>query len=130
MGQPTGMNDVYSNTSYIGGVTYGPADELLQLNASSFTETRSYNANRELTELTSGANVHYRYNYSATQDNGQIQSQTDVLSGEVISYQYDSLQRLATANGQGDPSGAWSQAYGYDGFGNLTRGGELGTVAH
>ncbi len=116
----TGMTDSI-NTTWVSNASYGAANQLLKLNATSFTETRAYNANLELTELTSGANVHYRYNYAATQDNGQIQSQTDVLSGEVISYQYDSLQRLATASGQGDPTGAWSQAYGYDGFGNLTQ---------
>ncbi len=97
------------------------ANRLLQLNASNFSETRAYNANLELKETTSGATVHYRYNYAATANNGQIQSQTDVVSGETISYQYDSLQRLVQASGQGDPSGAWSQAFTYDGFGNLTQ---------
>ena len=36
--------------------------------------------------------------------------------GQTISYGYDSLKRLATASAPG----AWSQAYSYDGFGNLT----------
>lgn len=65
--------------------------------------------------------MHWKYNYSATQNNGQIGSQQDVVSGETISYQYDSLKRLVQASATGDPSGAWSQAMSYDGFGNLTQ---------
>jgi RHS repeat-associated protein len=61
-----------------------------------------------------------KYNHSATQDNGRILSQTDVVSGETITYQYDTLNRLIQANGSGDPSGSWSQGFSYDGFGNLT----------
>ena len=102
-------------------MSYGPSNELLQLTANTFTENRTYNANLELTELVSGSNVHYKYNRSSTQDNGQILSTTDVLSGETISYQYDTLKRLIQASGTGDPSGAWSQGFTYDGFGNLSQ---------
>ena len=119
MGRLSGLSD--GNTNWVSGVTYGPANEMLQLVASTFTENRTYNADLELTELTSGSNVHYKYSYTSGQDNGQIATQTDVISGEVISYQYDSLQRLITASATGDPSGAWSQAFTYDGFGNLTQ---------
>ncbi len=94
---------------------------MLQMVASTFTETRTYNADVELNELTSGSNVHYRYGYASGQDNGQIATQTDVISGEVISYQYDSLRRLISASATGDSSGSWSQAFTYDGFGNLTQ---------
>ena len=61
----TGSN----NQSLVSSVSYGPANQLLQLNTSAFTETRSYNSNLQLTELASGA-YHYKYNYSATQNNG------------------------------------------------------------
>ena len=44
----------------------------------------------------------------------------DVISGETVTYTYDSLNRLIQASGTGDPSGAWSQQFTYDGFGNLT----------
>jgi len=37
------------------------------------------------------------------------------VSGEQITYTYDSLNRLASATGPG-----WGQSYAYDGFGNLT----------
>jgi RHS repeat-associated protein len=43
----------------------------------------------------------------------------DVASGEAITYTYDSLNRLISASGTGDPQGNWSQAFSYDGFGNL-----------
>jgi hypothetical protein len=109
-----------NNQTPVNCVSYGPADQILQLNAASFTETRSYNANLQLTELVSGA-YHYKYNYSSTQNNGRIQSQTDVASGETITYQYDSLNRLTRASGTGDPQGAWSQSFTFDGFGNLTQ---------
>ncbi len=115
-----GMTDA-NNNALVSGVGYNAASQLLQLNASNFTEARTYNANLELIELTSGTSVHYKYNYSGTQDNGQIQSQNDVVSGETIVYQYDTLRRLVNAGGTGDPSGAWSQAFTYDGFGNLTQ---------
>ncbi len=108
-------------TLWVSSVTYGPANEMQQMVTPTFTETRNYNANLELVELTSGANLHYKYNYSATQDNGQIQSQQDIVSGETISYQYDTLKRLTQASATGDPHGAWSQAMSYDGFGNLTQ---------
>ena len=105
----------------VNGVTYGPAGELLQLNANAFTETRTYNANLQLTELVSGTSVHFKYGYSATQNNGKILSMQDAISGETIAYQYDSLQRLTTTSATGDPSGSWSQSFTYDGFGSLVQ---------
>ena len=74
------------------------------MNASSFTETRTYNANLQLTSLVSGT-YQYSYNYSATQNNGRIQSVFDAASGETVTYQYDSLNRLIQASGTGDPQG-------------------------
>lgn len=109
-----------ASTTWVSAATYGPADEMLTMTANGFSETRTYNANLQLTQLTSGTGVQRKYNYSATQNNGQIVSQQDLVSGETISYQYDSLKRLIQASATGDPSGAWSQNFAYDGFGNLT----------
>ena len=83
----------------------------MQLNTAAFTETCSYNANLQMTELVSGASVHLKYNYSGTQNNGRITSMQDVISGETVTYTYDSLNRLIQASGSGDPSGAWSQQF-------------------
>jgi YD repeat-containing protein len=38
----------------------------------------------------------------------------NAVSGETVTYTYDSLNRLLTANGSG-----WGQQYGFDSFGNL-----------
>jgi RHS repeat-associated protein len=119
MNRLNGMTGPNSQT-LVGSVNYGAANQVLQLNAASFTETRTYNANLQLASLVSGA-YQYSYNYSATQNNGRIQSMSDASSGETITYQYDSLNRLIQASGTGDPQGAWSQTFTFDGFGNLTQ---------
>ena len=50
---------------------------------------------------------------------------TDAISGETVTYQYDALKRLTGAT---STAAANSQAYGYDGFGNLVSKA-LGAVA-
>src|ERR1019366_6959269 len=55
------------------------------------------------------------YNFTAGQNNGKITSQTDNISGETVTYQYDSLNRLLSASS----SQSWSETYGFDAFGNL-----------
>jgi RHS repeat-associated protein len=68
-----------------------------------------------LTSLTAtgSASISYTYNYPTGTNNGQISSQ--VVSGETITYQYDSLKRLISASS----SANWADSYGYDSFGNL-----------
>ncbi len=98
-------------------------------------ETMGYNVNGQLTSLNWGGapgSQGYlsvgpaggiQYSYPASGNNGQITQAVDSLSGETISYQYDSLKRLTTATSTplagGAPSG-WAETFGYDGFGNLT----------
>jgi RHS repeat-associated protein len=63
------------------------------------------------------------YNYTAGKDNGQIASSADAVTGETITYTYDSLKRLTNASSTPLPpvnAAPWSGAYTYDGFGNLT----------
>ena len=79
-------------------------------------ETRAYNSMLQLTSVSNGS-VNIAYNYSSTQNNGKITSQTDNISGEQVVYAYDALNRLASAAAT---SGSWGQSYAYDGFGNLT----------
>src|SRR5258708_8032870 len=69
-----------------------------------------YNSRLQLTSLTSGA-FSAHYDYSATQNNGQI------MSAEGVQYTYDSLNRLIAA---ATTDSSWGQAFTYDGFGNLT----------
>jgi YD repeat-containing protein len=77
-------------------------------------ETRSYNVLNQLTNITSGSVENLTYNYPTGTNNGKISSMYNAVSGETVTYTYDSLNRLLTANGSG-----WGQQYGFDAFGNL-----------
>src|SRR6202171_3728324 len=121
LGRPTSMTgpgvDTWGNpamVNIVNNVQYGPASELQQMTYFGATETRQYNTRLQMTHLTVPGQLNISYNFAA-QNNGQISSQTDNLSGEQITYQYDALQRLYSATGSG-----WSQTFTYDGFGNLT----------
>ena len=120
MGRLNTMTDLGSSSSIISGTTYGPSNELLSITGTSYNELRSYNSMVQLTGLSVYAYgvqvVNNTYNYSSTQNNGKITSQTDNITGEQVVYAYDSLNRLASA---GATSSSWGQSYGYDGFGNL-----------
>ena len=63
----------------------------------------------ELTQLS--------YDFHATQNNGNVQSQTIIRGGNswVQTYAYDTVNRLL---GVSENAGAWSQSYGYDQYGN------------
>jgi RHS repeat-associated protein len=126
MMRPAGMTDLSS--TLVSSVSYGPANEMLSMSYNGGTETRTYNSMLQLTQLvntTPGQNLNITYTFPSG-NGGKITSQTDNLSGETITYQYDSLNRLI----QGSAS-TWSQTYSYDGFGNLTNrvgtGAALGT---
>src|SRR5260370_22624858 len=104
-----------SNVQVVNNVQYGPANELLSMTMpSAGTETRTYNSMLQLTSI-SGMGQNVTYTFPSATNNGKISSQTDNLSGETVTYQYDSLNRLIQASGSG-----WSQSQSYDGFGNLT----------
>jgi hypothetical protein len=47
------------NQSLVSSVTYNPANQIPQLNAAAFSETRTYNAHLQLTELVSSS-YHYK----------------------------------------------------------------------
>jgi YD repeat-containing protein len=90
------------------------------------TKTASYNHNGQLTGLNwvymtlpgfQPQNI--QYTYSTTNNNGQITQMTDV-SGETVSYTYDALKRLTGATSVSGGTTAWTQTFGYDGFGNMT----------
>jgi RHS repeat-associated protein len=132
MGRPSGLTQG-SVTQVVSNVQYGLADELKQITYSAaagpMTENRYYNAMFQMTGLTigtgssSGTNLlNISYNYSPTQNNGKITSSTDAISGEMVVYTYDTLNRLSQANANSTSNGAavWGQSYTYDGFGNLS----------
>ena len=67
--------------------------------------------------------LNVQYTYSATANKGQITQMRDNISGETVSYSYDALKRLISASStpiSGSVPTAWTQAFGYDGFGNMT----------
>ncbi len=101
----------------VNSATYDPANRLLgfsylQSGNTVGQETRQYNSLEQLTQLTTYSGISHTYNYPTGANNGKISSA--VVSGETISYAYDSLNRLMSASGSG-----WGENYGYDAFGSL-----------
>jgi RHS repeat-associated protein len=114
MMRPTGLTDQSNNTD-VSNVTYNAANQLLGLNYLGTAETRQYNNLNQMTNLTAGSGINITYTFPAGANNGKISQQTNSVSGETVTYQYDSLNRLLSATS----SQSWSETYGYDGFGNL-----------
>ena len=115
MSRLTGLTDQSNNTD-VSGVQYNVANQLLDITYFGAAETRQYNSLLQLTSLgvTGSGSVNRTYNYpTAGTNNGQINS--EIRSGETITYQYDSLKRLISASS----SSSWTDTYGYDAFGNL-----------
>ena len=103
--------------------TYTAAGQLHTLWWGAGTETRTYNSLGQLTSQVGGDGLNMTYNYSATANNGRITSSVDGSTGENTTYTYDALNRLTGAS-----NSIWSQAYTYDGFGNLlTKSGSGGS---
>ncbi len=99
----------------VNGVSYNAANQLLGMTFNGIGETRSYNVLNQLTNVHAGSGLNLTYNYPTGADNGKISSMYNAVSGETVTYTYDSLNRIATAGGSG-----WGEAYTFDGFGNLT----------
>src|ERR1039458_6745946 len=114
MMRPTGLTDQSNNTD-VSNVTYNAANQLLGLNYLGTAETRQYNNLNQMTNLTAGSGINIAYTFPAGANNGKISQQTNSVSGETVTYQYDSLNRLLSATS----NQSWSETYGYDGFGNL-----------
>ena len=92
MGRLNTMTDNIAMQTLITGASYGPANELLSITANGYLgawggETRSYNSLKQLTQLGSNG-LSIQYNYPSTGNNGKIASQTDLVSGEQVSYTY------------------------------------------
>jgi RHS repeat-associated protein len=99
----------------VSNVSYNAANQLLTVKYPAANETRTYNVLDQLTNVTAGSGENLTYNYPTGTNNGQISSMSNAVSGETITYTYDSLNRLLTANGSG-----WGEQYAFDAFGNLT----------
>jgi YD repeat-containing protein len=109
-------------TNLVWGASYSAAEQLTQMTYGyNYTETRTYNANLQLTNITNsvlGVNLDYRYGdpNTAANNNGRVRQVKDNVSGEEVTYTYDSLNRLTQA---ATTDATWGQSFGYDGFGNL-----------
>src|SRR5258708_2586043 len=108
---PDSVSAAPSSFTFLSGVTYNAAGQMTQMGS----ESRTYNVMGQLTNVHSPT-FNITYNYSATQNNGKITSQVDNLTGEQVTYAYDSLNRLVAAQA----GSTWGQGFAYDPFGNLT----------
>ncbi|HTT65468.1 MAG TPA: hypothetical protein VMG35_26645 [Bryobacteraceae bacterium] len=123
--RPVGLTDS-TNYTWASGVQYNAANQITNATFPVGARTWSYDSLQQLIgeTATSGPttlmNMTYAYNQGA--DNGQIASSTDAVTGEKITYQYDSLRRLISASSASYPSGTpiWSETYTLGGFGNMT----------
>ncbi len=108
----TGTNHIITSVNY----------DLLnqQISYAGTGESWAYNVlGQILTHQFTGGNVQYAYP-AAGQNNGQIVSRTNEISGEQVVYTYDALNRLIQAQTAANPNVTqWGQAFVYDGFGNL-----------
>jgi hypothetical protein len=81
-------------------------------------ETRSYNARLQPGQIQLGSLLTLGFGYSATQNNGNLASQTITRGAQswTESYSYDGANRLSAASESG--AGTWAQNYGFDTRGN------------
>jgi RHS repeat-associated protein len=110
-GYPTWWNNSYPLT--VASATWNPDGTMATVDG----QTRTYNNLGQMIRMTGSGTIDMQYIYPAGQNNGRISQTTDGVTGETVNYTYDALNRLATAQAT---SGAWGNAYSYDGWGNLT----------
>ncbi len=133
LGRPSGMTEQQDRlVQWVKNVAYNQAGAMTAMSWLSvkgdtpgedeyFTETRQYNVRLQLNRLrvtnySGAAELDLEYRFSATQNNGRITQMKDYVSGEEVSYAYDSLNRLISAVTTGPQ---WGQSFSYDGFGNM-----------
>ena len=125
-GRPTSMQRYLSTNSYdcLGDdETNDSVTESTGYNVNGQMTSRGFSSMQYICHTGVAQNNGITYSYSSTQNNGQITQATDTMSGETISYTYDSLKRLTEASStpiSGSTPTAWTQNYAYDGFGNMT----------
>ena len=116
LGRPITMTDQSTNIQQVNGVTYGTANELKNISYYGVSEVRGYNYPLIQLNSISAAGITMTYSFpSAPSNNGKINSQYDSISGETVSYTYDSLNRMIGASS----TGGWGEGYTFDPFGNL-----------
>jgi hypothetical protein len=123
------VNNQTQPVQWVQNAQYNVANQLLSASYSpGYTETRHYNTllqmdEQKFTRPTSGGNpaMDLHYSFSPNANNGKILGVTESVTGETINYAYDTLNRLISASGAGNPGlGTWGETFTFDGFGNLT----------
>ena len=90
--QGVSKHTIYAWKSKYGGMEVSEAQEVKQLREEN---SRLKKLVADLSLVGSALNI--QYGCTATQNNGKITSQSDVMSGEQIAYTYDALNRIASA---------------------------------
>jgi RHS repeat-associated protein len=129
LGRPTKLTQYSPEpTDLVSNTDYGPGNELKQVTYGVVTETRGYNANRQLLSIQASGtglpSVNLQYTYpTSSANNGRITSASSTIGTdtEAVTYQYDGLNRLSSAIATGTVP--YSYNYLYDGFGNRTQQG-------
>jgi RHS repeat-associated protein len=107
--------------SLVSNVSFNAAGQVAAMTYLGYTETRGYNALQQLTRMTATSGgvvkMDMEYRFSATANDGRVTQSKDWVSGEEVTYQYDTLNRLIAASTTGPE---WGQGYTYDGFGNMS----------
>ena len=119
----------WGGSSTVASATYNAAGQITNMSYDAFSETRTFNSLLQLTRETASGPVYakdmgYAYlpttgQWQSNQNNGRITQSTDHVTGEIVNYNYDSLNRLISAQAT---AGGWSETYSYDGFGNMGAG--------
>ncbi len=117
------INGGSGSNYYANAVQYTPHQQIksiLLTPAQNQSQTFRYNSRLQMTNVAAaatGGQLGITNDYGAN-NNGNVISQTLVTPGlgQAVqqAYQYDTVNRLLSAG----ESGAWSQTYGYDGYGN------------
>jgi YD repeat-containing protein len=114
--------------SYATGIVYEAHGGLKQTTlGNGVVESWTYNSRLQPASVQAGSLMTLQYGYPATQNNGNLASQTIVRGAQqwVQSYGYDGVNRLGSASESG-PGTAWSETYGYDARGNRWQAGHTG----
>ena len=120
VGRRSSVQDVAQAVPYASGIGYTAHGAVQQMTlGNGIVENTSYNARMQVTGIQAGSLLGLQYGYGAP-NNGNVRSQTIAVAGKsyVQSYSYDGVNRLSTATESDTGNGTWSQAFGYDQYGN------------
>jgi RHS repeat-associated protein len=126
LSQVSGQKSEDANQTYVSSLSYTSHGAVKEMKlGNNLWEHTSFNARLQPTEIGLGTTqngidrLKLNYSYGATNNNGNVQSQTITIpNGPTLSqsYTYDALNRLQSA--QENNGSSWKQTFIYDRFGN------------